>query len=228
MSVPRFPQRHMTLAELLGLLIPSPIPPQHVSVLTPEMFLYGPADATFPPPVPQASVDDGTGVRLTPTSIEREKQNKVSHVVDDLEAWGIPRDVSYGILLKRGIFKWLAGRRDIIKLKDDMKEVVKMAQSEIAKLKIERVARRAMVDAISTAIGSGKLHGPGAEEARKQVQFNRRRLSKMAARRHYLKGYLQAIEDSRAALRTIAHSPRWRVQDNDSRAQQWLEKKGNF
>jgi len=55
---------------------------------------------------------------LDPKSIWGIKQNKPSLVADDLEKYGVPRAVSYSILLARGIFKWLAVRRDLIKLKN--------------------------------------------------------------------------------------------------------------
>lgn len=56
--------------------------------------------------------------QLTPQAIWSIEQNKPSLVVDDLEAFGVPRSESYAILLARGIFKWLAVRRDLIKLKN--------------------------------------------------------------------------------------------------------------
>lgn len=55
---------------------------------------------------------------LNPNGIWSIEQNKPSLVVDDLEKFGVPRSESYAILLARGIFKWLAVRRDLIKLKN--------------------------------------------------------------------------------------------------------------
>ncbi len=59
---------------------------------------------------------------LTKSTIWNEKQNKPSLIVNDLvEQFGISRDVVYEILLRRGVFKWLACREDIIRLKEDIK-----------------------------------------------------------------------------------------------------------
>jgi hypothetical protein len=55
---------------------------------------------------------------LDPQMIWNLEQNKPSLIVDDLEQFGVPRNVSYAILLARGVFKWLAVRRDLIKLKN--------------------------------------------------------------------------------------------------------------
>ena len=55
---------------------------------------------------------------LTPSAIWNIEQNKPSLVADDLEAFDVPRDVTYSILLARGVFKWLAVRRELIKLKN--------------------------------------------------------------------------------------------------------------
>ena len=55
---------------------------------------------------------------LTKNGIWNIKQNKPSLVADDLEKLGIPKPITYSILLGRGIFKWLAARRDLIKLKN--------------------------------------------------------------------------------------------------------------
>lgn len=38
----------------------------------------------------------------------------------------------------------------------------------------------------------------------------------------YWKGYRKALEECRADIRRLCHEPRWQVQDNDQRAQQWL------
>ena len=55
---------------------------------------------------------------LTPKGIWELEQNKPSLVADDLEKFGVPRNVSYAILLARGVFKWLAVRRELISLKN--------------------------------------------------------------------------------------------------------------
>lgn len=55
-------------------------------------------------------------------TIWNEKQNKASYIVDDIVkagylAW-LDDGVAYEILLRRGVFKWFAARRQLIKLKD--------------------------------------------------------------------------------------------------------------
>lgn len=62
-------------------------------------------------------------------SIWNEAQNKPSLVVDDLEHYlgplsCHPRDFIYEVLLRRGVFKWFAVRRGIIKLKDKWKKEI--------------------------------------------------------------------------------------------------------
>ena len=60
------------------------------------------------------------------------RQNKPSLIAKDLERFGVPRKTTYAILLARGVFKWLAARRDIIKLKniwrDELTELYIKAQ----------------------------------------------------------------------------------------------------
>ncbi len=55
------------------------------------------------------------------------EQNKPSLVVKDIikKYPDVDPDFIYEVLLKRGIFKWLAVRRDIIKLKNDMKKEIR-------------------------------------------------------------------------------------------------------
>lgn len=54
------------------------------------------------------------------------KQNKPSLIVDDLKQKypNIDEDFIYGVLMKRGVFKWLNVRRNLIKLKDEMKKEI--------------------------------------------------------------------------------------------------------
>ena len=49
------------------------------------------------------------------------RQNKPSYVVKDLAKY-VPEDIVYDSLLKRGVFKWFAVRRDLIKLKNRWKD----------------------------------------------------------------------------------------------------------
>lgn len=54
---------------------------------------------------------------MNPKSIWNIRQNKPSYVVRDLAEYA-PEDIIYDSLLKRGVFKWFAVRRDLIKLKN--------------------------------------------------------------------------------------------------------------
>jgi hypothetical protein len=56
--------------------------------------------------------------QLTPQQIWNIAQNKPSLIADDLETYGVPRAVTHNILLARGVYKWLAVRRQLITLKD--------------------------------------------------------------------------------------------------------------
>jgi hypothetical protein len=47
-------------------------------------------------------------------------QNKPSLIADDLEQY-VDRDIVMASLLRRGVFKWLAVRRDLIRLKNTWK-----------------------------------------------------------------------------------------------------------
>ena len=65
-------------------------------------------------------------------------QNKPSLVVKDIREKypEIPEDFLYEVLLKRGVFKWLAVRRDLIKLKDKMrKEIAELNRKKSQKEK---------------------------------------------------------------------------------------------
>lgn len=62
-------------------------------------------------------------------------QNRPTLIVKDLEVYGVDKNISYSILLARGVFKWLAARRDIIKLKDLIKVEVKNSLGKIREIK---------------------------------------------------------------------------------------------
>ena len=74
---------------------------------------------------------------LNPRDIWCIRQNKPTLIVRDLAAYGVPADVAYGILLGRGVFKWLAVRRDLIKLKNTWKERVTATITRIHEAKRE-------------------------------------------------------------------------------------------
>ena len=61
-------------------------------------------------------------------------QNKPTLVARDLEQF-VPADVIYAALLRRGVFKWLAVRRDLIRLKDSWKREIIVTLAEIRRAK---------------------------------------------------------------------------------------------
>lgn len=75
-------------------------------------------------------------MKLNRSTIWNCRQNKPTQIVHDLiphiegdrpGSWGARADLIYGVLLKRGVFKWLAVRRDLIRLKNEWKERLKAA-----------------------------------------------------------------------------------------------------
>ena len=62
---------------------------------------------------------------VTRKTINSQKQNKPTLVVKDMARIGVDPTFTYHVLLKRGIFKWLAGRKQIIKLKNTLKDKVR-------------------------------------------------------------------------------------------------------
>ena len=60
---------------------------------------------------------------VTKDSIERYAQNKPTLIVKDIidQHPEIDPDFIYGVLLQRGVFKWLAVRQDLIRYKDELK-----------------------------------------------------------------------------------------------------------
>lgn len=73
----------------------------------------------------------GCEVVLNPKSIWNYAQNKPTLIAKDFEKLGIPRDVTYRILLQRGVFKWLSVRRDLIKLKNEWREEITKTIAQI-------------------------------------------------------------------------------------------------
>lgn len=70
--------------------------------------------------------------QLTPQNIWNMAQNKPSQVAADLRVLaGVPTTVTYYVLLRRGVFKWLANRRFLIKLKDSWRAQETLIQREL-------------------------------------------------------------------------------------------------
>lgn len=58
-------------------------------------------------------------------------QNKPSLIANDLLEYGISKEITHRILLTRGVYKWLAVRRHLIKTKDVWKNRIKTISSEL-------------------------------------------------------------------------------------------------
>lgn len=69
--------------------------------------------------------------------IDNEPQNKPSLIAKDFADLGIPKKMTYSILLKRGVFKWLAVRRDLIKIKDVWKGILRELYNQQTEQKSE-------------------------------------------------------------------------------------------
>ena len=119
---------------------------------------------------------------LTPRGINGIRQNKPVLIARDLERLGVPFGVSMDILLARGVFKWLAVRRDLIRLKNSWRARVRGTLASL------RAAKR-----------SGCAYQVG-----------------------YLRGYLRALEECRAEVRSLCHSDRWQAPDFDRAANEHL------
>lgn len=75
---------------------------------------------------------------LTPELIWGIEQNKPSLVAKDLQAFGVPPEITHSVLLARGVYKWLSVRRHIIKLKNVWKARI---VETLAKLKEAKRSR---------------------------------------------------------------------------------------
>jgi len=81
---------------------------------------------------------------LSPKTIWNYKQNKPTLIVHDFESHGVPAEVTYRILLTRGVFKWLSVRRDLIKLKNTWKFRITSTISKIHDAKKQKDYGRLM------------------------------------------------------------------------------------
>jgi len=72
---------------------------------------------------------------LNSKNIWNYKQNKPSLIVNDLKQYNINPEISYKILLTRGVFKWFAVRRCLIKTKNIWKKIITETQNKIMQAK---------------------------------------------------------------------------------------------
>ena len=122
--------------------------------------------------------------RPTREQIWNYRQNRPTLVARDLELYGVPREITHRVLLSRGVYKWLAVRRDIIKLKNVWRDRITSIIADIRRAKRDQDRDKLL----------------------------------------YLRGYLRAHEECRAAVRAMCHSDRWRAPDFDQEAQTVLSR----
>lgn len=95
-------------------------------------------------------------------NIDQYKQNSVYLIARDFEEhFNIPQQEAFKILMARGVFKWFAVRRNLIKLKDSWKERVTLI------IKIIKASKK-LRDFRSLYYYRGYLKG--YEDARKEVR----------------------------------------------------------
>lgn len=68
---------------------------------------------------------------VSPDTIWMYRQNKPSLIAFDFSNLGIPTETSYRILMARGVFKWFAVRRDLIRLKNQWRDRISWLQEQI-------------------------------------------------------------------------------------------------
>jgi hypothetical protein len=99
---------------------------------------------------------------LIPNLIDNIKQNKPSLIVNDLEAYGVPSNITMKILLGRGVCKWLAVRRKLIKLKYIWKDRIKRTVESIKLCKEDPI--------LSYDLGFYRGYLAALEDCRKEVR----------------------------------------------------------
>lgn len=77
-------------------------------------------------------------LEVHPSNIWTYRQNKPTLVVRDLARYGVPAPVVYAVLMARGVFKWLAVRRDLIKLKKLWRSEITTAHARLLTAKRDR------------------------------------------------------------------------------------------
>ena len=161
--------------------------------------------------------------------IDSMKQNKATYIVNDLLNASLPiehggwlwhlsmeakRSALYRVLLNRGVFKWFAARRDLIKFKNRLRLMISYQNDLLRDMKkriveADAIVQRAMID--------GSIEVPVAQAAQAEVIA-------LTLKRERIRGEMNAYVFVRQELRGICHSPRARFADNDSRARDWFRR----
>lgn len=73
------------------------------------------------------------------TRIWEYAQNRVGLICHDLwRLYGVPKRATARILMMRGVYKWLAARRDLIRLKNQWRDELTVAYQAIASREVKR------------------------------------------------------------------------------------------
>ncbi|MCD6124303.1 hypothetical protein J7J62_03930 [bacterium] len=91
--------------------------------------------------------------KLNPKTINSFKQNKPKYIAKDFEnLFGIDKRLTYMILLGRGIFKWLAIRENLIKLKNEWKKEITELNNQLQKLPKNSKERKILAERWKTLV----------------------------------------------------------------------------
>ena len=90
---------------------------------------------------------------LNPKTINNFRQNKPRYIARDFEnLFGIDERLTYMILLARGVFKWLAVREKLIKLKNQWKEEITELNNQLRKLPKNSKERKILAERWKTLV----------------------------------------------------------------------------
>ena len=136
-------------------------------------------------------------LNVTKKNIWNYRQNKPSLIAEDLYIrYNVPKKQTLLILMARGVYKWLAVRRDLIKVKIKMKGEVRILNELLCLLKYNlKISKK-----------------------------DSRDYQKKKIRLTYLRGYLKAKEEDRAIIKALCHSERWQYPSNDIKAIELLKR----
>jgi flagellar motility protein MotE (MotC chaperone) len=147
-------------------------------------------------------------LRCLPSNIWQYRQNKPSRIARDLkDICGVPYEISMRILMARGVFKWLAVRRDLIKLKN-------VWRNEITELhRCLRHTRQFQKNSRERIKSAADYQTVKAEQ---RYQRSLKELEIRTSER------IKTLEHCRAQVRALCHSERWRDVDFDRHTSLWM------
>ncbi len=102
----------------------------------------------IPPPSPYSAC--GALSPALSKNIWHFSQYKVRRIAEGFKPWGVPEEMVYYILLANGVFKALAIRRDLIRLKEEWKKEIRALHEEIRKYPKGSVERKVIAERLRT------------------------------------------------------------------------------